>query len=417
MGRRRAAAAAASDLARLAVRCACVVACVALTAGRARADGAGLSDDAILGPPRAQSAPSLRLASVTSRMTAFEQDGRGYQSQAGPALGPGSERLTVFEPQIDAVLKHGDRFTHRVFVPVDVITAASPDAIDRARRPPDVLSGASRHNEAGTVDWTATYRADRATQTDVSLRNGLHLEEDFRSWHGGLAVSRAFADGATVVSASALEVLDWFDRFDITGHRHGRTSRSSTTGGAGVTQILTPTTIVAASYGVTVQTGELGNTWNSVPLAASARGPEILPPVRVRHAIVGKASQALPWNGALRVHYRFYSDTWGIAAHSAEGMLLQRVAPFLYVGALLRVHRQTGADFYTTFAGIPAARRTADSDLAPLDSRTVGGKVVSDLPLDGPGPRLLHLEIGYERYSRSNDLWMNVLTCATGYVF
>ena len=58
----------------------------------------------------------------------------------------------------------------------------------------------------------------------------------------------------------------------------------------------------------------------------------------------------------------------------------------------------------------------ADSDLAPLDSHTVGGKIVLDLPVAGR-VRAVHLEVGVERYVRTNDLQMDNVTCATGFLF
>lgn len=349
----------------------------------------------------------LSVESVMTRITSFDQFGHGYQAQGGPVLGPGSERATILEPQLEVVASQGDRLRHRLWVPVDFVTNASPDAID-------VLSSASRHVQGGSLDWASTYRTDDAT--DATVSGGLHLEEPFRSWNAGLGASHSFADGDTVVSGNVLEVFDWFDRFDIHGGRHGRTDRSSTTASVGVTQILTPSTLVNVNYGVTIQRGELGNTWNSVPLADGTRGPEILPVERLRHAVVFRAAQFLPWNGALHVYYRFYSDDWGLTAHSIEGELMQRLSPELYVGALYRFHTQTGVDFFTTLANPNGSLRTADSDLAPLDSQTAGGKVVLDIPT-ASAVRTLHFEIGYERYWRTNDLHTNIVTWATGYRF
>lgn len=349
----------------------------------------------------------LRIESITTRITSFDQFGYGYQAQGGPLLGPGSERLTVLEPQLEIVASQGDRLRHRLWVPVDFVTNASADAID-------VVSNASRHVQAGTLDWSSTYRLDGTS--DVTTTGGLHLEEPFRSWNSGIGASRSFADGDTVLSGSLLEVLDWFDRFDIHGGRHGRTDRSSTTASIGVTQIVTPETVVNVNYGVTLQRGELGNTWNSVPLTDDQRGPEILPVERLRQAVVFRAAQYLPWNGALHVYYRLYADDWGLTAHSVEGELMQRLSPRLYIGALYRFHTQTGVDFFTTLANPNGSLRTADSDLAPLDAQTVGGKAVLDLP-PGPSVPALHFEFGYERYWRTNDLHTNIVTCATGYHF
>jgi hypothetical protein len=385
------------------------VAMVAAIAAHARAvaadDGtSALSDERILHAMGA----GLRLESVTTRITAFDQFGTGYQAQGGPTpTSPGPERAVILEPELELVMTQGDRLTHRVFVPVDVVTSASPDAID-------VVSAASRHVEGGSIDWTTSYKATRAWE--LSIRNALRLEEPFRSWHSGLGVRRSFADEATVVSAGVLDVFDWFDRFGIDGHRHGHADRNGTTGSVSLTQVLTPTTVANVNYGVTVMEGELGNTWNSVPLSTGDRGAEILPARRTRHALVARASQWLPWNGALRLYYRFYADDWGIVAHSAEGHLMQRLTPELYVGGYYRFHRQSGAYFFTTLANDDGSLRVADSDLAPLDSQTIGGKVVIDLPMTG-SIRALHLELAVERYVRSNDLQMNIVSWSTGFRF
>jgi hypothetical protein len=365
------------------------------------------------------------VQSVTTRITGYDQFGHGYQSQAGPVLGAGSERATIFEPQAEIVATQGSRITHRIWIPVDVVTAASPDALDSSPASADVVSGASRHVASGTLDWSVAYRLDAATS--ISMRNALHLEEPFRSWSSGASFTRSFADDNTVVSANVVQILDWFDRFDVTGHRHGHADRSGTTAAVSLTQVASPTTVLNINYGLTLQSGTLGNTWNSVPLTSGERGSELLPDRRVRHALGGRASQYLPWDGALRAYYRFYADDWGIVAHSVEGELLQRVTPTLYVAALYRFHHQTGATFFTTLAVPDALLRVADSDLARLDSHTIGGKIVADFPLregssagspGGPGaPRVFHVELGVERYFRTNDLRINIVTWETGFRF
>ena len=404
---RRAVAAAASSTRRWPLTA--VLLAFAIAPAQARADdaSASLADARILDAMGA----ALRLQSIMTRVTGFDQYGTGYQARDSPTpLSPGSERETVFEPQAEIVLTQGPRLTHRVRVPVDVVTNASPHAID-------VMTQASEHVEGGSIDWTTSYQA--TPTTELSIRNGLHLENPFRSWDSGLAIRRSYADEATVVGANVLEVFDWFDRFTIDGSRHGHTDRNGTTGAVSLTQVLTPTTLVSLSYGVTLMEGTLGNTWNSVPLTTGVRGPEILPSERVRHALVGRAAQWLPWNGALRLYYRFYGDDWGIVAHSLEAQLLQRLTPQLYVGGYYRFHTQTGASFFTTLAPDDGSLRVADSDLARLDSQTVGGKMVVDLPFSARVGEIhaVHFELAVERYVRTNDLQVNIVSWASGFRF
>jgi hypothetical protein len=404
MGRRRAAAAVASSCARALLGAA--LASAMCSPRSAVADGAGPSsirDDEILGTD-----DGLKIVSAGTQVAAFDQWGTGYQSRDGPARGPGSERATIFETQAEIVATLGERMTHRIWVPLDVVTSASPLVH------PDVVTAASRHVTSGTFDWSTRYRVNPAT--DVTAQSAFHLEQPFRSFSAGLGFSRSFAEEASVLSASALETFDWFDRFDVYGTRFGHEGRNGTTGSIGFTQVLTPTTVVDANYGLTHLEGELGNTWNVVPLAIGIRGPELLPSVRTRHALVGRAAQWLPWNGALHLYYRFYADDWGIVAHSLEGQLMQRVSPLLYFGGYYRFHTQTGATFFTTLAAPDATLRTADSDLAPLDSHTIGCKVVLDLPLVGP-VSALHFELVIERYFRTNDLQMDIVSWASGFRF
>jgi hypothetical protein len=380
---------------------------MATTASGADAPTA-ISDVDVLGAP----STALVFESIETRLTAYNQFGHGYQSKSGPILGPGSERLTVFEPQTEIVALQGDHITHRLWVPVDVISEASPASIPKV---PDVTSGASRKNYAVTIQWTTTMQTSPVAS--FAFTSGFHAEPPFRSYNGGLATSRSFADQNTVVAGAVLGIFDWFDRFLVTGERKGRSERSTTMGSAGITQVLTPTTVANVNYGLTFQDGELGNTWNAVPLVNITRGPELLPSERVRHALVARAAQWLPWNGALRLYYRFYADDWGIVAHSTEGQLLQRLTPTFYIGAVYRFHTQTAPYFFTTLAPLTATLRVADSDLAALQSQTFGGKAVGDIPIGAGVVRSLHYELEYDRYVRTNDLQMDIVTCAIGLHF
>jgi hypothetical protein len=154
----------------------------------------------------------------------------------------------------------------------------------------------------------------------------------------------------------------------------------------------------------------MSNTWNSVP-ATFERVMEHVPRHRVRHAIVGRFAQWLPWDGALKGFYRFYGDGWGIVAHAVEGQLLQRLSPLLYVRGSYRFYTQTPADFFTTLMRGTEPVFTADSDLGRFDSHTVGGKVTAEIPWVFHGG---HIDMGYERYWRTDGLTVNVALWQAG---
>ncbi len=368
-------------------------------------------------------APPYEIESVRVRYTQFAQTGLGYQSAAGPAGPPGqpgppgSEWLRVEQPQAEVTARLGERVTVRLWLPVDVVTAASPDH-SRYGKPYDAVDAvttASRSTLSSTLDTFTSYRWDRAT--DLTMRAGFHIEEPFESWIVGLGAARSFAEDNTVVGVSANQILDWFDRFDLDGDRHGRATRSTTNLNVDVTQVLSPTTLANLAYGGTLQAGELGNTWQSVMLADGARGEERLPGRRLRHAATARVAQWLPWQGALTLSHRVYLDSWGIAAHSTEATLAQRVVTGVVVRANYRFHWQTAPGFFTIAADpLATGFRTSDSDLGPFHAQTFGGAVLVDLPL-ARRTRDLHVDIGYERYLRSDNLRVDVTTCALGLRF
>jgi hypothetical protein len=351
----------------------------------------------------------LHVESVETAFTAYEQKGFGFQSKAGSRsiLDAGSERLTVFQPQVLVMLRQDERITHRLWVPIDVVTSASANAIDRGRV--DTLSNASRQNQAIALDWTTTYDVPRAFA--VSSRSVVHIEENFRSIASGLAATVSLADDNATLAASANQAFDWFSVYDVLGYKHGRQTRSTTNGNIGLTQILTPTTVAHVNYGLSAQSGEMSNTWNSVPDVTGTRIQEHLRRHRIRHAFVGRFAQYLPWDGALKGFYRFYVDDWGLVAHAAEVQLLQRLTPIVYIRGSYRFYRQTAVDFFTTLADRSMAYYTADSDLGAFDSHTVGGKVTVELPILMRGA---HVDAGYERYWRTDGLRVNVALWQAG---
>lgn len=387
--------------------CALVLALLFAPVRASRAEGGSFNNAEVLGPK-----PAVHVDLVQTRVSAYDQSGRGYQSQAGPLQGPGSEQLQVLQVQGEFVMQQGDRLTHRVWVPVDVVTSASANAIDKYYAKPDIVSTASAQNMAQEVQYELTDRADANTTWTGGV--GFHHEEPFLSWLYSLEYQRSLAEDNATVSVAANEVLDWFDAFTLGGTRRGRASRASTNLNLGLSQLLSPTTLAAVSYGVTLQRGELGNTWNTVPLAAGGRESELLPRERVRHAASLALQQYLPWHGALKLRYRFYRDDWDVTAHSLEAELRQRIAEWLTVGASYRYHHQTGVSFFTVDA-VPSASpyATADSDLAGLFTQTIGGNANVNLPTARFGA--LFLSFGFDHYFRSDKLRVNVATWATGF--
>ena len=357
------------------------------------------SDDAILGVAHEGAyVDELRL-----RLTSYYQDGHGYQSLAGPLSGPGSERALILQPMALVGIRQSPRIHHEVVVPIDIVSAASVNAID-------VLTHASGINEAVGVEVTSHFQVTH--DDELTSRFSWHEEEPFGSGAFGLGYSHAMADNNAVLGLSTQATFDRFDFLQPNGDRFGRRNRTTLNGNFSLSQLLSPTTVFDASYGLTFQQGMLQTTYDSVPLASGkGRAPELFPHARTRHAVQARLAQHLPaTRTTLRAAYRYYWDTFQLTAHTAEFELHQYLAKRFIARGSYRYYQQTGVNFFGTAFADEASTlpRTSDSDLAPFHAQEFGLKLL------WLAPGQSSLDVSYFHYARDNGLFANILSFGYG---
>jgi hypothetical protein len=355
--------------------------------------------------------PGWRVEDVQLRTSFLDQRGRGFQSQEDRAPGvPGSERMYVVQPSALIRLRQSARVTHEITIPVDAITAASPDAVD-------AMSSASRRNVAVDLDVrSAIILDDKHTLTTRVMAHG---EEPMGGGTVGAGIKRSLADDNATVAINGSFTFDIFDDHDRFGNYLGKTHRETYNINASVSQLLSPTTVVDASYGLTFQHGRLETTWNAVPTADNKITDEVLPKNRIRQAATGRIAQHIPLTrSTVKSSYRYYRDDLGIRAHTVDGAYYQYLVPWLYTRAALRYHSQRAPDFFTTalapgFNDV-APFRTADSDLASL--RAIEW-TLSLTSVPGRGPLRAWSASGeVMRYTRDNDMRILVVSLTLGRV-
>jgi len=78
----------------------------------------------------------------------------------------------------------------------------------------------------------------------------------------------------------------------------------------------------------------------------------------------------------VRTFYRFYTDNWGITAHTASIELPMQVSSSLIASPFFRYHTQTAADDFYEFGQASHTQRpefyTSDYDLSDLNSTKIG---------------------------------------------
>lgn len=365
---------------------------------QARAEEA--ADSEILGTD-----PGWRVEDLQFRTSYLSQRGRGFQSQDGSS--PGSEAMFVVQPAALLTLRQNANIVHDISLPIDAISAASPDAVD-------ATTSASKNNIAGDFEIRSAIKlSDRDTLT---TRFVAHAEE----WIGGGTLGagwrRSFADDNATLSVNGTFGYDVFDDRNRFGDYLGKTGRATSSISAAGSQLLSPTTVVDASYGLTYQRGTLRTGWNAVPIDDGTLADEVFPRGRSRHAFTAGLAQHIPQTrSTAKVRYRFYLDDFGLRAHTMDVAAYQYVVDWLYVRASYRFHDQDGVDFFTT--ALPAGLgdntlRTADSDLAPLRAHEYSLQITT---VRDRGPfRRWSLSGEVLRYERSNGLGISLFALGLG---
>jgi len=123
----------------------------------------------------------------------------------------------------------------------------------------------------------------------------------------------------------------------------------------GITQLLNPTTFVTVNVSLGRSTGYLSEPYKIVEKSIEiipgvylqeAFG-ENSPNVRDRESVYASLNHAFPGvHGAVEGSYRFYSDSYGIAAHTLQLSWLQHLGARFILAPSLRFYTQTAARFY-----------------------------------------------------------------------
>jgi hypothetical protein len=277
---------------------------------------------------------------------------------------------------------------------VDVVTAASPDIVSEASPP------FREQRYAGGLD--GGYKLGRyAAQAQINYSQ----EPDYISRGGGLALTADLNDKLITPRVGVNFNHDSIGR----GPNNFIATLDTIEAEAGVTFVLSPTSLLLLSATLQVERGDQSKPYRYVPLfdptnvapfipvGASAdlvnkvrlpfRPTENLPNGRDRYAIGARFAHR--FSGAtLRVEQRLYSDSWQLKATTTDGRYVVDLGRHFEIWPHLRFNAQTGTNFFQLAysAAIDPTRgptgqlvvplyRTTDREMSPLVSLTGGAGI------------------------------------------
>jgi hypothetical protein len=147
----------------------------------------------------------------------------------------------------------------------------------------------------------------------------------------------------------------------------------------GVSQILTRSLIASFNYEVLTDQGYLASPYRKIRFVTPGGNgytlaDQIYPNTRTSNAAAIELKYYLPYRAAVTGQYRYFSDTWGIRAHTAElGYTHPAWKRWIFDGTL-RFYTQKAASFYSDL--FPRANfqnfEGRDRELAAFNSYTLG---------------------------------------------
>lgn len=278
--------------------------------------------------------------------------------------------------------KFSEQFAVEANYFIDKVSGASVDVLSQASVIKD-----ERKQKSISVD----YIHDK-TQYNLSYTNSTERDYISNTTHFSLSqdmfgdlttVSLGFTDSRNKVGEndgkSYAPVIAWL------GHSESRSFQ------AGVSQVLTKNLISGVTLEVITDQGLLSNPYRSIryldPTVAIgySLGSQVYPNTHTSTAVEGRAKYYLPYRAAASVSYRYFDDTWGVRAHTAELGYTQPIANLWILEGRLRYYTQNHATFYNDLFPFAGSQNfeARDQNLAASTNYTVGLKATYAFLPDG----------------------------------
>ena len=226
---------------------------------------------------------------------------------------------------------------------------------------------------------------------DYVLTGGLAAsnESDYNSLAASLKLDREFNNKNTIVSLGVAGTHDLVKNVSLTRWDDKDTVEII----AGFSQVLDPRTLFSLNYSFATQSGYLDD-----PYKLAQVGTDIIaehrPSWRDKHAIYATLSHFFDClNGSIEGGYRFYTDSFGIDAHTYELTWNQKIGRQFIISPNIRYYEQSAADFYGVQFVTKPEFYSADYRLSKLSALSYG-ITVTWKPKDK-----FAVDAGYERYS------------------
>jgi len=396
-----------------------------------RLDGSGLSPNAAQLPT-----PARYGETEVDILGSYYQQNGDHSAVEG---GIGSQHLTDTAPTILLNVPLDSTTRLAANVGIDYYASASSDKIDQ------VLSSPSASDVRYHADFGVSH-ALASKLTTLGVGAGVSKEYDYLSFNLLASWARSSQDGNRQLSVTGQAFLDQIKLITpaelrvggTRNHNYGSDNRQSFTLSVVYAQVLSKRLQASVSIEPVVQRGLLSTPFQRVyfydsspalgtPGALGTALAEVLPRLRVKYPASLRLTYYATDLVQLRGFYRFYTDNFGIRAHTFELETPLKISTFFTLYPFYRYHTQTAADYFAPYLAHSVSDEyyTSDYDLAAFSANKIG-LGFRYAPLYGLGrfktpfhqrvAKFKSLDLRYGYYRQSTGLTANVVSADLSFV-
>lgn len=305
-----------------------------------------------------------------------------YYSQAGNNSavtgGVGTEQLTDISNLLElrfAKTDTKDRFRQLNFhLGVDAYSSASSDKID-----PNTISSASKSDRR--IYPSVSYAVkNNVKRREIGFVGYFSTEYDYTSFSPGVNFSKTSKDNN---KEFAVKFQAFFDNWQIILPIELRndpsviipnSNRNSFNTFFIYSHVINKRTQFAALLDLAYQNGLLSTPFHRVYFTNDELRVEKLPDTRFKLPIGVRMNYFLGDRFVIRSFYRFYYDTWNLAAHTFSIEAPVKITPFVSLSPVYRFYTQTSANYFAPYKQHQPTDEfyTSDYDLSQFNSHLVG---------------------------------------------
>jgi hypothetical protein len=364
----------------------------------------------------------LKMEEMNLLSSYYAQEG----DHASVTGGIGSQKLNnlanVFDIKLVGYDKKLRKKTLGIEVGFDHYTSASSDMVD-------LQANSSASHEDNRFYPSATWGIENEKKgTALQMGLSFSIESDYQSYGGNISFSKKTKNKNGEFTAKLQTYLDRVALIEPVelrttvqngdGFSYPYTSRNTFAASLSYSQVINKWLQVMILTDFVEQNGYLSLPFHRVYFNDSSVHKENLPRNRFKLPLAFRANCFLGDKFIIRSYYRYYTDDWGLTAHTADIEIPVKITPFFSVSPFYRYYKQAAANYFNAYRQHTAndPYYSSNYDLSKFTSNYFGAGIRLAPPSGIFGwQHLTMLELRYGHYGRNDGLNANIISLSLKY--